>query len=76
MAEKAGRSIWNCKSSAVSGLANPPFKYRARSASQVSPNARQRNKATCGQLTFDGVMTDNGVRIEGCEVVCMMISLS
>ena len=70
IAENAGRSIWNCKSSAVTGPVNPPFRYSTRSASQVSPNASPRNQATCGQLTLDGVIMGS------CEVVCIRFSLS
>src|SRR5215208_2563203 len=76
IAEKAGRSIWNCKSNPVIGLVSPPFQYSTRSASQLSPKARPRNQATCGQFTFAGAITAAGATVEGCDVVCIVISLS
>jgi hypothetical protein len=74
--QKAGMSISNCISTSATGLVMPPFKYRTRSTSQLSPNVRPRNQPTCSQFTLDGVRTVVGTITEVCEVVAMMISLS
>ena len=70
IAEKAGKSIWNCKSSRAPGLVNPPFKYSAKSASQVKLKVRPRKQVTCGQLVF------KGTGVDGCMTVCIVLSLS
>jgi hypothetical protein len=73
IAEKAGMSIWNCRSNVVPGLANPPFRYTTRSTSQAKPKASPRYQPTCDQFTFDVVVI---VITVGCDVVSMIISLS